>query len=154
HTFAHSPTCARRICTAPSTGWGQGVWAREALAAATSRAIPPHSQRGGRAGENGDGGPSPFSARLGLARLGGRRARRLRLLGSALAPGGVLRLRRLERGQLLLGRQLPALGHDERLHLGDDALVDVDRDRVAADPLDRVDPDLAAVDADLARAPD
>ena len=69
--------------------------------------------------------------------------------GLGLGPLG-----RLERRELLLGRQLAALGHDERLHLGGDALEDVDRDRVAADPLDHVQVDLAPVDADLPRPPE
>ena len=38
-------------------------------------------------------------------------------------------LGRLDRGELLLGRQLATLGHDERLHLGGDALEHVHRDR-------------------------
>ena len=57
----------------------------------------------------------------------------------------------LHRGELLLGRQLAALGDDERLHLDADVLEDLHRDRVAADPLDRVGVDLPAVDADLVR---
>ncbi len=68
--------------------------------------------------------------------------------------GGGRRLGSLHRGELFLGRQLAALGHDHQLDLGGDALEDVDRDRVAADPLDVVDADLAAVDADLADPPD
>ena len=53
------------------------------------------------------------------------------------AACGLGRLGGLHRGQLLLGRQLAALGDDERLHLGGDVLEDLDRDRVAADALDR-----------------
>ena len=64
------------------------------------------------------------------------------------------RLGGLHRGELFLGRQLATLGHDHQLDLGRDALEQVDRHRVAADPLDVVDADLAAVDADLADAPD
>src|SRR6478752_4571089 len=48
----------------------------------------------------------------------------------------------IERGQLLLRRELSALGHDERLHLDLDVLEDLDRDRVAADALDRIRRDL------------
>ena len=44
----------------------------------------------------------------------------------------------LHRLQLLLRRQLAALGHDQRPHLGGDVLEELDRDLVAADPLDRV----------------
>ena len=76
---------------------------------------------------------------------------------SACAPLGGLRLGPLgglHRGQLLLGRQLAAFGDDEGLHLGGDALEHVHRDAEAADPLDHVEVDLAAVDADLARPPD
>ena len=72
-----------------------------------------------------------------------------------LGCGLLGRLGGLHRRELLLGRKLPALGHDERLHLDLDALEHGDRDRVAADALDRVvERDLAPVDADLARAPD
>ena len=42
-------------------------------------------------------------------------------------------LGRLHRGELLLRRQLAALGHDERLHLGGDALEHVHRHGEAAD---------------------
>ena len=63
-------------------------------------------------------------------------------------------LRRLERRELLLGRQLAALGDDEGLHLGRHALEHVDGDRVAPDPLDHVEVDLAPVDADLPRPPE
>src|SRR4029079_3383593 len=47
-----------------------------------------------------------------------------------------------------------ALRHHEGLHLCGDALEDVHRDGEAADPLDHVEVDLAAVDADLARPPE
>src|SRR5207253_3046533 len=50
--------------------------------------------------------------------------------------------------------QLAALRDDERLHVDGHVLEDLDRNVVAPDPLDVVDADLAAVDADLARAPD
>jgi hypothetical protein len=84
---------------------------------------------------------------------------RRRVRGSAalgLEPRGLLGgLGGLHRGELLLGRQLAALGHHEGLHLDLDALEERDRDRVAADALDRVvEADLPAVDPDLPRAPD
>ena len=65
-----------------------------------------------------------------------------------------LGLRSLERRELLLGRKLATLGDDERLDLDVHVLEELDRDRVAADALDRVDRDLAPVDANLPRAPD
>ena len=82
--------------------------------------------------------------RLGLAEPLERARGRLRL-----GPLG-----RLERCQLLLGRQVAALGDDEGLHLGRHPLEHVDRDAEAADPLDHVEVDLAAVDADLPRPPE
>ena len=92
------------------------------------------------------GASSTVERRLELGRCLG--AMRLRLgLDRRLRLG----LGGLHRGELLLGRQLAALGDDERLHLDADVLEDLDRDRVAADPLDRVGVDLPAVDADLAR---
>ena len=48
----------------------------------------------------------------------------------------------------------PPSGHDVRLHRRVHVLEELDRDVVAADPLDRVDLDLAPVDADLLRAPE
>ena len=59
----------------------------------------------------------------------------------------------LHRRELLFGRQLAALRDHKRLDLGDDALEHLHRHREAADALDHVQIDLAAVDADLARAP-
>src|SRR5919204_611497 len=57
--------------------------------------------------------------------------------------------------ELLLRRQLAALGDDERLHLDTHVGEDVDRHRVAADALDRVgEVDLAPVDAHLPRPPE
>ena len=109
--------------------------------------------------------PRPRRPRPGRSRRA-RLRRRLDGLPVALVDlragraGGRCRLGRgcrlggLHRGELLLGRQLAALGHDHQLDLGRDALEDVDRHRVAADPLDVVDADLAAVDADLADPPD
>src|SRR5581483_8370985 len=78
--------------------------------------------------------------RPGLGRGSGLLCRELRLL------------RLLHRLELLVGRQLSALGDDKRLHLDADVLEDVDGHRVAADALDVVEIDLAPVDADLARA--
>src|SRR5581483_7139863 len=63
-------------------------------------------------------------------------------------------LGRLHRLELLVGRQGAALGDHLGLHLDADVLEDVDRDLVAADPLDRVAVDLAPVDADLLRLPE
>ena len=91
-----------------------------------------------------------------------RRPRRspTRLLDDGLDPGGLgggscLRLLdRDHRRELFLGRQLATLGHDHQLDVGGDVLEHADRDRVATDPLDAVDPDLATVDADLADPPD
>ena len=77
---------------------------------------------------------------------------RLRVLG--LRSCGRLCLCSLERGELLLRRKLPALRDDERLHLDLDVLEEHDRDRVAADPLDRVDPDLPPIDPHLVLVPD
>src|SRR5579862_5748556 len=50
-------------------------------------------------------------------------------------------------------RELAALRDHLGLHLDPDVREDVDRDRVAADPLDRIGLDLAPVDPDLLRAP-
>ena len=84
---------------------------------------------------------------------------RLGLLVRLLRRGGVF-LGRLGLGcrsrlELLFRRQLAALGHDQRPHLGADVLEDVDRDLVAADPFDRLrQVDLPPIDADLLRAPE
>src|SRR5204863_9697187 len=57
--------------------------------------------------------------------------------------------------ELLLGRQLAALGHDEDAELRRHILEQLDRDLVAPDPLDRLrQVELAAVDADALRLPD
>src|SRR5262245_14480285 len=73
-----------------------------------------------------------------------------RLLGSGLRGLGLL-----DRLQLLLGRQLPALGDDEHARLDGHVREQLDRDLVAPDPLQRlVHPDLAPVDADLELVPD
>ena len=77
--------------------------------------------------------------------LGGSASRILRGLGAVrLRLGGLrglcLGLGGLHRGQLLLGRQLASLGDDERLHVDRDVLEDLDRNRVAADPADRLRP--------------
>src|SRR5205807_5991512 len=53
-----------------------------------------------------------------------------------------------------LGRQLAALRHDERAHLGRHVLEELDRDLVAADALDRVQLDPAPVDAHLVLRPE
>ena len=52
------------------------------------------------------------------------------------------------------GGSSPPSGHDERLHLDADVLEELDRHGEAADALERVDRDLAPVDAHLPRAPD
>src|SRR5918994_3284035 len=76
------------------------------------------------------------------------------LLGDG--DGGSLRLGlgSLDRQELLLGRKLSALGDDVRRHLDLDVLEELDRDREAADPLERIRGDLPPVDADLPRPPD
>ena len=56
--------------------------------------------------------------------------------------------------QLLLGRQLAALGDDQQAQLGGHVGEDLDRHRVAADALDRLHVELAAVDADLLVLPE
>ena len=78
-----------------------------------------------------------------------------RRLRPAAAAGGSRGSRRGGRlGDLrLLGRQLAALGHDEDPQLGGHVGEDLDRDRVAADALDRLHVELAAVDADLLLRP-
>ena len=83
---------------------------------------------------------SAASTASSSSRLGRRRPPRF-LLGALL---------RLHRRELLVARQLAALGDDERAHVDAHVLEELDRNRVAADPLDRVDLDLAPVDADLA----
>ena len=67
---------------------------------------------------------------------------------------GRLGLCSLDRSELLLGRQLATLGDDEGLHLDVHVLEELDRHGEAADPLDRVDRDLAPVDAHLPHTPD
>ena len=71
---------------------------------------------------------------------------------SATASGASLdRLR----GDRLLGRQLAALGHDERAHGRGHVGEELDGDFVAADLLDRLGQvDLAPVDADLRHLPE
>ena len=102
---------------------------------------------------------------LGGLVLGGRvlvgdrlfdRDRRLLLLGrGGLGLGSRLRLLgRLERRELLLGRELLALRCDDELDLGDDVGEHLERHGVPADPLDRVHLELAAVDAELLLLPE
>ncbi len=87
--------------------------------------------------------PRPeLSLGVGVRRLGLARPRPLRL---GLGGGRV---------ELLLGRQLAALGHDEQPQLGGHVAEHLDRHRVAADPLDRADVELAAVDPDLQVLPE
>jgi hypothetical protein len=76
---------------------------------------------------------------LGMGLLGGCRLRGLGRLGGL---------------ELLLGRQLAALGDDQQPQLGGDVAEDLDRDRVAADALDRADAELAPVDPDLQLVPE
>ena len=74
---------------------------------------------------------------------------------SACCGGLGLRFRCGDRVELLLGRQLAALGHDREPQRRRDVREELDRDLVAADPLDRVgEVDLAAVDPDLLALPD
>ena len=77
------------------------------------------------------------------------------LLGQSLGLSGFRRLGLLDRLQLLLGRQLAALGHDEHARLHGHLGEELDRNLVAADPLQRlVEADLPAVDPDLELVPD
>ena len=65
-----------------------------------------------------------------------------------------LGLRSLEGRQFLFRGKLTTLGDDEEFDLDVHVLEELDRDRVATDALDRVDRDLAPVDANLPGAPD
>ena len=80
--------------------------------------------------------------------------RGFRLSVLSLRGSGGLGLGGFESHELLLGRKLPALRDDQRLHLDLHVLEERDRDRVATDPLDRVDVHLSPVDPNLPRAPD
>ena len=108
------------------------------------------------AGASASAAASAASSASSLELLLGERllGRAHRLGVGALGGLGLGPLGGLDGGQLLLGRQVAAFGHDEGLHLGGDPLEHVHRDAEAADPLDHVEVDLAAVDADLARPPD
>ena len=75
--------------------------------------------------------------------------------GLGLRGGLRLGLGRGDRVELLLWRQLAALGHDRDLERGGHVGKELDRDLVAADPLDRLGQvELAPVDADLLRLPE
>src|SRR4051794_41417871 len=71
-----------------------------------------------------------------------------------LGVGGRIRLRRSGCRELLVRRQLPALGRDDEAKLYGDVGEELDRDRVATDPLDRLESDLAAVHAGLLLLPE
>ena len=76
---------------------------------------------------------------------------------SAAASASAACLRPLglfERGELLLRRQLLALRRDDEADLGDDVGEHLERHGVAADALDRVHLELAAVDAKLLLLPE
>src|SRR4051794_40051811 len=100
-----------------------------------------------------------FGLRLGLS-LGDRDLRRSLfsgpgLFGFGFRSGFLFRGRLVERLQLLLRRQLSALRYhrqaERRRHVGEE----LDRDLVAADPLDRFgEVELAPVDPDPLRFPD
>src|SRR6478609_276628 len=77
----------------------------------------------------------------------------LGLLGLRGWSGLLGLFRGFHRLELLFGRKLATLGNDERSYLDGDVLEELDRNLVAADPLDRVAPDLAPVDAHLVLLP-
>jgi hypothetical protein len=87
----------------------------------------------------GLGGRLLDGLRLGRGRRGLRRGFDSRRLG----------FRRGRRGELLLGRELHALGRHDEPEVCGDLGEDLDRDGVAADVLDRLELQLAPVDPDL-----
>src|SRR5215831_10167301 len=80
--------------------------------------------------------------------------RRLRSLLGRRRRLGLAALLCLQSRELLVARQLAALRNDLRPHRAVHVVEQLDRHLVAADALDRVDPDLSPVDADLLRAPE
>src|SRR5580765_5265792 len=77
----------------------------------------------------------------------------LGLLGLRCRSGLLGLFRCFHRLELLFGRKLATFGDDERSHFDGDVLEELDRNLVAADPLDRVAPDLAPVNAHLVLLP-
>ena len=146
-----------------STGWAK------ACGELSSALVTPPARLGSRVGLG-------LAARLGLGRgLGfgsdsasGSSTASSSAISSSIAASAAARsssaaprrrqLRRLgllDRLQLLLGRQLAALGHDEHARLDRHLREELDRNLVAADPLQRlVEVDLPAVDPDLELVPD